>query len=91
MAVGWFRHAGLETALQSIVVGLLTYQMIPIGSPHCPWGAPGVASLGGTGRFDKSQRHGVLADEVALQAADGMVTRLVSVVRRMEGNEAAAE
>ena len=84
MAVGWFRHAGLETALQSIVVGFLTYQMIPVGSLSCPWGAPAVASRGGTGSFDKSQRHGVLEDELGLLAAESLVARLLAVVRKLK-------
>jgi multimeric flavodoxin WrbA len=83
MAVGWFRHAGLETALQSICVGFMTYQMVPVGSMGCPWGAPAVATQGGTGRFDKEHRHGVLHDEYGLLASDTMVKRMVSLARKL--------
>lgn len=83
MAVGWFRHGGLETALQSILVGFMTYQMIPVGSTDCPWGAPAVASQGGTGRFDKQNRHGVLQDEYGLLAAETLAKRMVSIARKL--------
>ena len=85
LAVGWFRHAGLETALQSIVVGFLTYQMIPVNGVHCPWGAPAVATPGGTGRFDKTKRHGVLEDELGLREAEALARRAVAVARRLKG------
>jgi multimeric flavodoxin WrbA len=90
MAVGWFRHAGLESALQSVVLGFLTYQMIPVGSFHCPWGAPAVASRGGAGKFDKAQRHGVLEDELGLQAAESLAARLITVVRKLKGDASSA-
>jgi multimeric flavodoxin WrbA len=85
LAVGWFRHAGLETALQSIVVGFLTYQMIPVGGAGCPWGAPAIATRGGTGRFEREQRHGVLEDELGLRAAEALARRVVAVARRIKG------
>ena len=90
MAVGWFRHAGLESALQSVVLGFLTYHMIPVGSLHCPWGAPAVASRGGAGKFDKAQRHGVLEDELGLQAAESLAARLITVVRKLKGEASGA-
>jgi multimeric flavodoxin WrbA len=85
LAVGWFRHAGLETALQSMVVGFLTYQMIPVGGMLCPWGAPAVASQGGAGGFDKTRRHGVLEDALGIQAAEGLARRVVALARRLKG------
>jgi len=85
MAVSWFRNAGPETALQSIVVSFLTFQMIPVGGLACPWGAPAVASEGGTGRFSKERRHGVLDDEYGLRSAEALVRRMVSLAKRLKG------
>jgi len=84
LAVGWYRHAGLETALQSVVAGFLTLGMIPVNTPHCPWGAPAVASQGGTGGFDKRIRHGVLEDAWGLEAAEALAVRAVDLARRIK-------
>ncbi len=84
MAVSWFRNAGVETALQSIVVGFLTFQMIPVGGLACAWGTPAVASQGGSGRFSKERRHGVLDDEYGLHSAQAMVKRMVSLAQRLK-------
>lgn len=85
LAVGWYRHAGLETALQSVVAGFLTLGMIPVSTPHCPWGAPAVASQSGTGGFDKTVRHGVLKDGWGLEAAEALASRAVDLARRIKG------
>lgn len=85
LAVGWYRHAGLETALQSVVAGFLTLGMIPVSTPHCPWGAPAVASQGGTGGFDRAIRHGVLEDAWGLEAAEALASRAVDLARRIKG------
>jgi multimeric flavodoxin WrbA len=84
MAVGWFRNAGMETALQSVVVGIMVFQMIPVSGLACPWGAPALASKGGTGQFDKDNRHGVLDDDLGLMAAKSLVERMVSLARRLK-------
>lgn len=86
MAVGWFRNTGLETTLQSIVVGFLVFRMIPVGSLGCPWGAPLVATEGGAGRFSPDVRHGVLRDEYGLRASRSMMERVVSLARRLKGS-----
>lgn len=85
IAVGWYRHAGLETALQSIVSGILTLGMIPVSTPHCPWGAPAVSSKGGTGSFDKTKRHGALEDQWGIQAVEALAERAVCLARRISG------
>lgn len=86
LAVGWYRHAGLETSLQSVVAGFLTLGMIPVSTPHCPWGAPAVASQAGTGGFDKKVRHGVLEDSWGLEAAVALASRAVELARKMRGS-----
>jgi multimeric flavodoxin WrbA len=84
MAVSWYRHVGLETTLQSIVVGILGYQMIPVGTMACPWGAPAVATQGGTGRFDKNRRHGVLDDQYGIKAAEELAVRMVALTGKLK-------
>jgi multimeric flavodoxin WrbA len=84
LAVGWYRHAGLETALQSIVAGILTLGMIPVATPHCPWGAAGLSSKGGTGEFQKSVRLGVLEDSWGVEAAQALGKRMVYLARKMK-------
>jgi multimeric flavodoxin WrbA len=87
LAVGWFRHTGVESALQSIVLGFLIYQMIPAGSLGCPWGAAALASEGGTGRFSKERRYAVLEDDYGLQSARNLVGRVVSLARSLRQRE----
>ncbi|MGQ9859445.1 MAG: flavodoxin family protein [Thermodesulfobacteriota bacterium] len=84
LAVGWYRHAGLETTLQSVVAGFLTLGMVPSSTPHCPWGAPALASQTGTGAFDKARRHGVLDDRWGLEAAEALAKRSVHLALRMK-------
>jgi multimeric flavodoxin WrbA len=84
LAVGWYRHAGLETALQSIVAGIFTLGMIPVATPHCPWGAAGLSSKGGTGEFQKSVRLGVLEDSWGVEAAQALGKRMVYLARKMK-------
>lgn len=84
LAVGWYRHAGLETALQTIVAGILTLGMIPVATPHCPWGAAGLSSKGGTGQFDRSVRLGVLEDSWGVEAAQALGRRMIHLARKMK-------
>jgi len=52
LAVGWLRNSGIETAINSIHLAFLTYQMV-IATPGTmsTFGGGGVSSLGGTGGF----------------------------------------
>ncbi len=52
LAVGWFRHGGLETTLLSIFWAFMTFEMIPVGTGMgSPLGAPALASRGGNRGF----------------------------------------
>jgi len=84
LGVGWFRHGGLETTLLSIVYGFMTYEMIPVGTGlGCPWGAPAVASRGGTGVFERDIRLGVLEDEFAQRSMELLVHRMIRVAKKV--------
>lgn len=86
LAVGWFRQGGLETTLQSIVCGFMSFEMIPVGTGMgSPLGAPAVASMGGTGKFDKEQRHAVLGDEFARRSMEILIKRVISVSKKIKG------
>ncbi len=80
LAVGWFRNGGGETALISLVSALLALGMIPVnpGVGH-HYGAVGLASYGGMGKFDPKDRLGVLKDGYGLRAARGLGKRVVEI------------
>jgi len=82
LAVGWFRHSGIETTLQSIHLAFLTFQML-IATPGSlgTFGGGAVASAGGGGQFDPQVRHGVLADDFGLQSARATAAALVELAR----------
>lgn len=88
LAVGWYRNLGIETALLSIVSPLLTFGMLPV---NCPWGSPygaaGLSSEQGTGRFDPKDKLGVLKDDFGLSRAQMLVERLVEVSRIVKGGQ----
>jgi len=87
LGVGWFRHGGLETTLLSIVYGFMTYEMIPVGTGlGCPWGAPALASRGGTGIFEKDLKLGVLEDEFANRSMELLINRMIRLAVKMKGN-----
>ncbi len=89
LAVGWYRHSGLETTLMSLHLAFLTFEML-IATPgsRCTFGAAGVSSLGGAGRFDPRDKRQVLRDEFGLATARAIgeaVVELVELVRRSRG------
>jgi multimeric flavodoxin WrbA len=87
LAVGWFRHTGVETTLLSIVSGMLTLGMIPVGSGGL--GAGAVSSKGGTGRFAPEDRLGVLDDEYGIEAGKKALRRAVLLARIIKAGKEA--
>ena len=84
LGVGWFRHGGLETTLLSIAFGFMTYEMIPVGTGlGSPWGAPALASRGGTGVFERDVKLGVLKDEFADRSMKLLINRVISVTKKL--------
>jgi len=82
LAVGWFRHSGIETTLQSIHLAFLTFQMlIAVPGSLATFGGGAVASAGGGGQFDPQVRHGALADDFGLQSARATAAAVVELAR----------
>ncbi len=85
MTVSWMRHAGPETTLLSVVTAYLMWGMV-VASPGeggCEFGAAGVSSDGGSGRFAPEERLGILRDKLALSSARALAKRTVELARIM--------
>ena len=90
LAVGWLRNTGIETTLLSIHSAFLAYGMIPIGPPHglgSPYGAVGLSSEGGTGKFNPEEKLGVLKDEYGLAGARRLAKRIAQVAKLLKAGE----
>ncbi|MDM7998965.1 MAG: flavodoxin family protein [Dehalococcoidia bacterium] len=83
LTVSWFRNAGPETALLSIVSAYLMWGMVVAapGEGGCQFGAVGVSSDGGSGRFTPEEKLGVLKDKVGLASARALAKRTVELAR----------
>lgn len=92
LSVCWLRNAGGEMTLQSLVSAFLTFGMIPastLAAGGSQYGAVGLSSEEGTGKFDPNNRLGVLQDEHGLHAARLITKRAVDLARTMKaGREA---
>lgn len=87
LAVGWFRNSGVETALLTILYAYFVLGMIPVG-PDSQWGASGLSSEGGTGKFVPGDKLGVLKDEYGLQAAQMLAGRVVKIAKLLKAGVA---
>ncbi len=93
MTVSWMRNAGPETALLSIISAYLMWGMI-VASPGeggCQYGAAGLSSEGGSGRFDPQERNGVLKDKIGMASARAVGKRSVELARLVRLGQAAVE
>ncbi len=90
LAVGWLRDGGAETTLISLFSALTGLGMIPISPAGFSfYGAFGVSSIEGTGKFDPTDRIGVLKDSHGLAAAIALGKRMVEIARLIkEGRNA---
>ncbi|MBM4445259.1 MAG: flavodoxin family protein [Chloroflexi bacterium] len=91
MTVAWLRNAGPETALLSVVTALLMWGVVVVtpGESGCQFGAVGLSSSGGTGRFDPKDRLGVLQDEAGLKSARALARRMVRMSRTLKAGRQA--
>lgn len=91
MTVSWMRNAGPETALLSVVSAYLMWGMI-VASPGeggCQYGAVGLSSEGGSGKFDPEERTGVTKDKIGMESARLLGRRSVELARLIrEGRNA---
>ena len=91
MTVAWFRNAGPETALLSVVSAYLMWGMV-VASPGeggCQFGAVGVSSDGGSGRFVPEEKLGVLKDKLGMSSARALAKRTVELTRIMNAGQEA--
>ena len=86
MTVAWLRNAGPETTLLSIVSAYLMWGMVVVspGENSCQFGAVGLSSADGTGRFDSKDRLGVLKDGVGMSSARALSGRMVEMTRTLK-------
>ena len=92
IAVSWFRNSGLETTLQTLVMSAMTFKMIPVGSgAGSILGGVACATEGGTGRFDPTDRHGVLGDEFGMKTVQGTVRNVVEMARLVKAGKEALQ
>lgn len=94
MTVAWRRNTGPETALLSVISSFLVWGMIVVspGEGFCQFGAIGLASEGGTGKFDPEDKLGVSKDKLGMTSAHNLAKRLVEVTRMLKaGREALKE
>jgi multimeric flavodoxin WrbA len=92
LAVGWGRNTGIETTLLSLLSAILIVEMIPVvpvHGPGSPFGAAGVSSEGGTGKFNRDDRLGVLKDEYGLAGCRALGKRVVEVTRLLKTGKGA--
>ncbi len=92
LAVSWGRNYGIETALLSILSALFMMGLIPVGPPHgygSPFGACGLASEHGTGKFNPEDKLGVLRDEYGVKGAQALGKRVAEITKLIKAGEVA--
>ena len=91
LSVAWFRNTGLETALLSIILGYFALRIIPVGTDYggCQWGAVGLSTEMGTGKFDPADKHGILGDEYGLESAQNIGRRVAEVAKIVKAGQQA--
>jgi len=91
LAVGWGRNFGLETTLLTITTAFLGLEIITVGPPFglgSPFGATGLSSENGTGKFDPEDKLGVLRDEHGVKGARALGKRVAEVSKIIKAGEA---
>jgi multimeric flavodoxin WrbA len=91
MTVAWMRNAGPETALLSVATSYLMWGMV-LASPGeggCEFGAVGVSSDGGSGRFVPEEKLGVLKDKLGMASARALGKRTVELARIIKAGQGA--
>lgn len=94
LTVAWRRNMGPETALLSVISTFLGWDMVVVtpGEGFCQFGAVGLSSEEGTGKFDPEDKLGVLKDRLGIRSAHTLAKRLVEVTRILKaGREALKE
>ena len=81
LTVAWRRNSGPETALLSVISAFLGWGMIVVtpGEGGCQFGAVGLSSEEGTGKFDPEDKLGVLKDKLGIRSAHALARRMVEI------------
>ncbi len=82
IAVGWYRHGGIETTLLSLHYAFFILDMVPV-SPGISsvYGAGGLTSYQGEGFCEKDDKLPVLRDEYGFETSKATVQRAIEVAR----------
>lgn len=89
LAVGWYRHGGIETTLLSLNYAFSSLGMLTAHEQGASLVAGGVSSLSGTGKFTPDDKLMVLKDEYGLRSARRLARRMVELIRMVKlGREA---
>jgi multimeric flavodoxin WrbA len=92
LVVGWLRDGGAETALISLFSAFIGLGMIPLSpSGYGFYGAFGMASREGTGKFEPGDRLGVLQDKHGLASARAVGVRVTEVAWLLKEGKKAVE
>ena len=88
------RNAGSDTTILGIYFAFLAEGMIVVSPGRAPsqFGAVGMSSKEGTGKFDPEDKLGVLKDELGIRSAHALARRVVEISRMLKaGREALKE
>ncbi|MEW6033498.1 MAG: flavodoxin family protein [Chloroflexota bacterium] len=92
-AVAWLRNGGAETTAQSLFYFFLGFEMIAVGPPHgfgSLFGAVGLSSEHGEGRFRSAEKKAVLQDTYGVEGARRLAKRAVQIAALMKSGQIAA-
>jgi len=91
LTVVWRRNMGPETTLLSIVSGFMGTGVLMVTPVEgvSQFGAVGMTSDNGTGKFDPKDRLGVLKDEIGIRSARDLGRRAVEVARIVRAGQEA--
>lgn len=87
LAVAWFRNRGGEIALLSITSAFLAFGMIPVAPSEglgSAYGAVGLSSEDGTGKFSPKDKLGILQDEYGLKGARSLGKRVAEITKLLK-------
>lgn len=86
LTVAWRRNAGVETTLLSVISSFLAWGMVVVtpGEGGCQFGAAGLSSDQGTGKFDPKDKLGVLKDDLGMKSAHALARRTVHMARTLK-------
>ncbi|HIH36386.1 MAG TPA: flavodoxin family protein [Methanocellales archaeon] len=90
LTVAYMRHAGVETALLSIIQSFIMFNLVVAsGGPLSVYGVGAVSSKGGAGGCDMTDRHPAIHDDVAIRSAEFIAKRAVCLAKIIKAGKQA--